>query len=100
MAVSTLKEVLKRSKKVIKRTVGRGRAAVTKLASRSMLFKNLLLLRKNKIKQAQLSFAELLPEINGLFRTLDIPGLEAELLIHEVDLLYDPGYSPPDLLIS
>lgn len=100
MAVSTLKEVLKRSNKIIKRTVGRGRAAVTKLASRSMLFKNLLLLRKNKIKQAQLSFVELMPELNGGFRTLDIPALETELLIHEVDLLYGPGYSPPDKLIS
>lgn len=100
MAVSTLKEVLKRSKKIIKRTMGRGRAAVTKLANRSMLFKNLLLLRKSKIKQAQLSFAELLPAVNGLFRPLDIPALEAELLIHEVDLLYEQGEAPQDLMIS
>lgn len=100
MAVSSLKEVLKRSKKIIKRTVGRGRAARTKIASRSMLFKNLLLLRENKIKQAQISFAELLPEINGLFRTLEIPALDVELLIHDADLLYDPGKSPPKLLTS
>ncbi|MDQ0273848.1 primase C-terminal domain-containing protein [Cytobacillus purgationiresistens] len=44
MAVSSLKEVLKRSKKIIKRSIGQGRAAVTKVASRSMLFKRLLLL--------------------------------------------------------
>ncbi|WP_394237486.1 primase C-terminal domain-containing protein [Niallia oryzisoli] len=100
MAVSTLKEVLKRSNKIIKRTVGRGRAAVTKVASRSMLFKRLLLLRKNQIKQAQLTFDELLPELNESFRTLEIPFLEAELLLHEVDLLYRAGASPPYRMTS
>jgi hypothetical protein len=54
MAVSTLKEVLKRSKKIIKRSIGQGRAAVTKVACRSMLLKRLLRLRKNQIEQAQL----------------------------------------------
>ena len=43
MAVSTLKEVLKRSSKLIKHTIGRGRGAVTQLASRAMMFKSLLL---------------------------------------------------------
>ena len=100
MAVSSLKEVLKRSNKLIKRTVGRGRAAVTKLASRSMLFKRLLFLRKNQIKQAQLTFVELLPEITASFRTLEMPNLEAELLLHEVDLLYRAGASPQNRLTS
>lgn len=100
MAVSSLKEVLKRSQKIIKRTVGRGRAAVTKVASRSMLFKNLVLLRKNQIKQAQLTFAELLPVLNCLFRTLEIPSLGAEFLSNEIDLLYEHWNSPPGRLIS
>jgi len=100
MAVSTLKEVLKRSTKLIKRTVGRGRAAVTKVATRSMLFKSMLLLRKRQIQQAQLTFAELLPELNASFRTLEIPSLEEKLLLHEVDLLYRAGASPPDRMTS
>jgi hypothetical protein len=100
MAVSSLKEVLKRSNKIIKQTVGRGRAAVTKMASRSMLLKRLLLLRKNQIKQAQLTFAELLPEQNEHFHMIDMPSLEDELILNEVDLLYKHGASPPDRLTS
>ena len=100
MAVSSLKEVLKRSNKIIKRTIGRGRSAVTKVASRTILFKRLLFLRKNQIKQAQLTFAELLPELNGLFQTLEIPSLEKELILNEIDLLYSQGTSPPVLLTS
>ena len=40
MAVSSLKEVLKRSNKIIKRTIGRGRAAVTKVASEPFYLKD------------------------------------------------------------
>ena len=100
MAVSSLKEVLKRSNKIIKRTIGRGRSAVTKVASRTILFKRLLFLRKNQIKQAQLTFAELLPELNGLFRTLEIPSLEKEFILNEIDLLFSQGTSPPVRLTS
>jgi hypothetical protein len=95
MAVSTLKEVLKRSKKIIKRSIGQGRAAVTKVACRSMLLKRLLRLRKNQIEQAQLSCVELMPELNTTIRTLPMPTLETELVLHEVDLLYRSGISPP-----
>ena len=66
MAVSTLKEVLKRSSKLIKQTVGRGRGAVTQIASRSMMFKSLLVSRKKYLQQAQLTFAELLPEAKSI----------------------------------
>ena len=95
MAVSTLKEVLKRSNKIIKRTIGQGRSAVTKVATRSMLFRRLLQLRKNQLDQVQLSFAELLPKLNVAIRTLPMPRLETELFLHEVDLLYRIGSSPP-----
>ena len=95
LAVSTLKEVLKRSSKLIKRTVGRGRGAVTKLASRSMMFRSLLQLRKKRLQQAQLTFAELLPEPNEFARTLKLPALDTELLINELDILYRAGASPP-----
>ncbi|MBA9029341.1 primase C-terminal domain-containing protein [Peribacillus huizhouensis] len=94
MSVSTLKEVCKKSSKLKKFTIGRGRGARTKLGSRSMLFRNLLMLRKNHILQAQLSFAELLPEPNQ-FVPLQFPTLETELLTHEVNILYSSGASPP-----
>jgi hypothetical protein len=95
MAVSTLKEVIKRSSKLIKRTIGRGRGAVTKLASRSMLFKSLLLLRKKRIQHTQITLVELLPNYKTNSRKLYFPTLEAELLHYELDILYRPGESPP-----
>ncbi|MEC2054207.1 primase C-terminal domain-containing protein (plasmid) [Peribacillus psychrosaccharolyticus] len=95
MAVSTLKEVLKRSTKLIKRTVGQGRGARTKLASRSMLFRSLLLFRKKQIEHAQLTFGELLPEPNPFPRRLTFPSLEQQLVLSEVDILYRSGASPP-----
>jgi hypothetical protein len=95
MSVSTLKEVCKQSSQLKKYTIGRGRGAVTKLASRSMLFRSLLLLRKNHIRQAQLTFSELLPEPNQFTAALQFPTLETQLLMHEVDILYRSGASPP-----
>ena len=95
MAVSTLKEVLKRSSKLIKHTIGRGRGAVTRLASRSMMFKSLLLSRKKYLEQAQLTFTELLPEAKQFPETLTFPSLQRELLTFEIDILYRSGASPP-----
>lgn len=46
MPVSSLKEVLKRSKQLIKHSVGRGRAAVTTLTSKSILLQSIITLRK------------------------------------------------------
>jgi hypothetical protein len=100
MSVSSLKEVCKQSSKLKKHTIGRGRGAVTKLASRSMLFRNLLLLRKNHIRQTQLTFAELLPEPNRVPVALQFPTLETQLLTHEVDILYRSGSSPPKKMTS
>jgi hypothetical protein len=99
MAVSTLKEVLKRSNTLIKRTVGRGRNAVSMIASRSMLFKSLLQSRKKRIQQAQMTFAELLPKNEQHISAVDVPDIEAELLVHQIDILYRAG-SPPGKLIS
>jgi hypothetical protein len=99
MAVSTLKEVLKRSNTLIKRTVGRGRNAVSMIASRSMLLKSLLQSRKKRIQQAQMTFAELLPKNEQHISAVDVPDIEAELLVHQIDILYRAG-SPPGKLIS
>ena len=95
MAVSTLKEVIKRSSKLIKHTIGRGRGAVTKLASRSMMFKSLLLSRKKYLEQTQLTFTELLPAAKPFPETLTFPSLQRELLTFEIDILYRSGASPP-----
>jgi Primase C terminal 1 (PriCT-1) len=95
MAVSTLKEVLKRSSKLIKHTIGRGRGAVTKLTSRSMMFKSLLLSRKKYLQQVQLTFSELLPEAKQFPEPLIFPSLEKELITLEIDILYRSGASPP-----
>ncbi|MFJ7747510.1 primase C-terminal domain-containing protein [Peribacillus sp. NPDC097295] len=95
MAVSTLKEVLKRSTKLIRHTVGQGRGAYTKVASRSMMCRNLLWKRQERIEQAQMTFAELLPQATAFPRTLVFPSLRSELLNYELDILYRPGTSPP-----
>ncbi|MEJ9230902.1 primase C-terminal domain-containing protein [Peribacillus butanolivorans] len=95
MAVSTLKEVLKRSTKVIKHSVGQGRGAYTQLASRSMMFRSLLQKRQERIKHAQLTFSELLPKPNAFPQMLIFPSLQTEVLTYEVDILYRSGASPP-----
>jgi Primase C terminal 1 (PriCT-1) len=59
MAQSTLKEVLKRSRKLVKQTKGRGRGAVTYLASRSVIFKSLLVSRKRQVQKKQLTFVNM-----------------------------------------
>lgn len=100
MAVSTLKEVLKRSSKLIKRTVGRGRNAVTKITSRSMLFKSLLLARRERVQLAQLSFAQLLPSSREVISEEDLPSIQSELLTQEVDLIYRSGASQPVKMTS
>ena len=100
MAVSTLKEVIKRSERIIKRTIGRGRNAVTMVASRSVLFKSLLQERKKRIQHAQMTFVEMLPTPNQYTSELDIPTLVDELLLYEMDILYRSGASPSVKLIS
>ncbi|MGG1400267.1 primase C-terminal domain-containing protein [Bacillus salipaludis] len=100
MSVSSLKEVFKQSSKLKKHTIGRGRGAVTKIASRSMLFKNLLFLRKKYIQHSQMTFAELLPELNQNIAVLEFPTLESALFTHEVDILYRSGASPPKKMTS
>jgi hypothetical protein len=100
MAVSTLKEVLKRSTKLIKRTIGRGRNAVTMLASRSMLFQSFLHNRKKRLHLAQVTFSKLFPSNGQFINTLDVPYLEEALITYEIDLLYRSGTSPPSQWIS
>src|SRR5699024_6545551 len=57
--LSTLKEVLKRSKKLHKKTEGKGRGSQTLLATKSMLIKHLLEVKKLDKLQAQITTFEL-----------------------------------------
>lgn len=65
MAVSSLKEVLKRSDKIKKVTVGKGRGAVTKLTTAMRVFSWLLQIRKKNQQERQLTLAAFLPELNN-----------------------------------
>ncbi|HLR74954.1 MAG TPA: primase C-terminal domain-containing protein [Virgibacillus sp.] len=51
---STFKEVMKRAKNLYKKTEGRGRAAVTYITTKSMLFNHLIAIQKKGIKSVQL----------------------------------------------
>ncbi|MCC3359675.1 primase C-terminal domain-containing protein [Bacillus sp. REN16] len=94
MAVSTLKEVLKRSKNIIKVTTGQGRGAITKVASRSMLIKRLLVLKKAKNNSKQLNFSEYFPEFNIEIWTSELLQ-QLDRVLKEIDITYRPGVSPP-----
>lgn len=78
MAVSSLKEVINRSSRLIKKTVGRGRAAVTKLSSRSMLFKGLLHMRKKQTNLNQSAAGTLVDSVSTIRR-------EIQLVINMID---------------
>lgn len=95
MALSSLKEVLKKSTKIIKKTLGRGRGAVTKITTRSMLFRRILFLRKQQIQLAQISLEDLFPKAQSTIGTLPVPTFNALLQMYEIDLLYESGASPP-----
>lgn len=89
MAVSTFKEVLKRSKQLIKRTVGRGRYAVSMLATRSMLIQNVLLKRQEKKQMFQMAV------VQGNPVDMYIPRLEELVGLEEFDIEHRSGASPP-----
>ncbi|RZT15580.1 primase C-terminal domain-containing protein [Fictibacillus sp. BK138] len=67
MAVSTLKEVLKQSKNLVKRTIGRGRNAVTQIAARSILFHHIIELKQLKNQKAQFIFQDVLQADSSRF---------------------------------
>ncbi|KKI92169.1 hypothetical protein WQ54_10775 [Bacillus sp. SA1-12] len=93
MAVSSLKEVIKRSNRLVKHTIGRGRGAITQLSSRSILFKRLLLLRKKHNRQhTQVTFINQLHKLKT--RKPYFPTLETQLYTYEL-VLYTSGSSPP-----
>ncbi len=94
IASSTLKEVLKRSKKLIKHTIGKGRGAVSKWTSRSMLLRNLLFNLNNQKQTKQLHFKHLLDQINDFPLLLVDSSNGALSRMHDFDLLYRMGKSP------
>jgi hypothetical protein len=101
IAVSSLKEVLKRSSRLLKRTIGRGRGAVTKWTSRTMLFKNLIQLRQKRAQQIQLAFVgtgnniQIMAAINESLNS----ALSSKQMAVELEFLYQHGLAPPSKMI-
>lgn len=62
MALSTFKEVLKRSNKLVVESVGRGRKAYTKVTSRKLYVQHVLYLRKQNKQVAQQALHQLLSD--------------------------------------
>ncbi|MGG4037850.1 primase C-terminal domain-containing protein [Heyndrickxia ginsengihumi] len=85
MALSTLKEVLKRSDRIKKFTEGKGRRAVTKIASRDILLQHLLLARKKRVLHTQQTLKQLIPEIDNYLERVFIPLLEEECFAYELN---------------
>ncbi|MDP4084710.1 MAG: primase C-terminal domain-containing protein [Bacillota bacterium] len=103
MAVSTLKEVLKRSNRLIKQVVGSGRNASTMLTTKMMLFRSLLHQRKLQIKHSQMTFQAFLCEEYQLPAPFLLPNLDAA--IKEIEgVIFGSvernGTSPPIRYIS
>lgn len=97
MAKSTLQAVFKRSKKIYKRTVGRGRAAITMIATRSMLIKSILQ-QKKQDKKLQMSFSPstgTLKDNEGYY----IPSLDELLRAHNIDLFIQSRAGPPNKVV-
>lgn len=67
IALSSLKEVIKRSHQLHAKTVGRGRGAYTMLTSRRLHIQHLLFLRRQGKKKAQQELKQLLAETAGAF---------------------------------
>ena len=95
MALSTLKEVLKRSTKLIKRTVGRGRNSISMIANRSILFRWVLQKRKRKVQHAQMTFSQVLPDVEQNMDTLEVFEIEEALYVDELEFIHQLGASPP-----
>jgi Primase C terminal 1 (PriCT-1) len=98
MAQSTLKEVLKRSRKLVKQTKGRGRSAVTYLASRSVLFKSLLVSRKRQVQKAQLSFVNIFNKEER--QIINIRPFGDEQYVSDVISPFSSNTSPPRIRSS
>ncbi|KAB2329473.1 primase C-terminal domain-containing protein [Bacillus mesophilum] len=99
MALSTLKEVLKRSKLIVKKVIGRGRNAVTKYTTKSILFKHLLVLKQARRDLVQLSAFTSPGHKDKLKDKTALINLDRE--IEAIEAFEDgdiiPGNSPPTI---
>lgn len=64
--LSTMKEVLKKSQTLYKKTEGKGRAAVTYLTTKSMLFHHFIQIRKKGVNIVQQLFVDIFPNTTKL----------------------------------
>lgn len=93
MATSTLQSVLKKTKRIYKRTVGRGRGAITMIASKSMLIKHLLL-QKDIENDVQTSFS--IDRLDDkLQEGYSIPSIRELLTAHDLALIEDLARGSP-----
>jgi hypothetical protein len=78
MALSTLKEVLKRSSQLIKQVKGSGRGSVTMLSTKVMYLRSLLRQRKEKKHVAQLQFKEYLIIEEMIREAFNLPVIDSD----------------------
>ncbi|SFD60256.1 primase C-terminal domain-containing protein [Bacillus sp. UNCCL81] len=84
--LSSFKEVLKRSSKLIKRTIGKGRNAVTILTSEMMLVRQIIHKRKTANKSIQMIFSEISNVINN----------KKLSLLSALDIVHERTNAPPN----
>lgn len=85
LPLSTLKEVLKRSKSLITKTIGRGRKAYTKITSRQLFIQNIIYLRNANNQQTRSAFQMLLAD-EGF--TTQEPSSRNVLITENVPIAY------------
>lgn len=95
MAVSSLKEVLKRSKLLVKNVVGAGRGAVTMITTKIMYLRYILRNQKERMQQQQLSYQEFLM-VDEIVRDtfslseIDVTQTNLEMYMRETQSLEHP----------
>lgn len=96
IALSSLKEVLKRSKQLVKQVEGRGRGAVTMLSTKIVLLRSVLRKQKEKMVQAQLSYREYVIIDEMIRSVFDLPLINFAMNYYkENERNVENGPSPP-----
>jgi len=100
MAVSTLKEVLKRSKQLLKTVKGAGRGSVTMITTKIMFFRSILRRHKEKMTLAQLSYKDYLIVDDVIKSTFDLVDIDIdEWFKNTYKSSVQGGPAPPGRLI-
>ena len=95
MALSTLKEVLKRSSQLIKQVKGSGRGSVTMLSTKVMYLRSLLRQRRENMQNAQLQFKEYIIIEEMIREAFNLPVIDSDSWYRVNHKPIDTGSSPP-----